>query len=142
MFHCQGRAKEGFSNGYLRIRKDNHYLFINSYGQNKFNTTFSDAKPFEDKLAIVKNKSSYGMINTDGQYVISPSYDILNKPINGVSITGQLKAYGVCDLDGIYIISPKCNAIVYNEEADVFKYTYKNEFGYFTSDGKVIWNVD
>lgn len=137
-----GRSKEGFSNGLLLIKRGDRYLFVDQFGKNKFNKYFSNAEPFENGLAIIKEKDKYGLINTQGEYLILPNYAILEAPKDGVCKVAQTNVIGICDLNSKYIVAPECSEIVFLQDEDVFRFTHKNEYGYFTSTGEIIWSVD
>lgn len=136
-----GLCRSGFSAGFLVVKQGNSYAYLDKYGNNRFNLTFQKANPFQDGLAIVKIDGKYGTINTDGFYQIEPTYDYIAEPTDGVSIVASNSTFGVCDLNNKYLISPECNAIDYDPAAQVFRYTYKNAYGYFTPDGQLVWEV-
>jgi hypothetical protein len=136
-----GRSKGGFQDGLLLVQSGPKYWYVNSGGVNTFNKIFTDAEPFQDGTAIVRVGDRYGSIDKDGFYRIKPNYDIIRQPTSGVSIVGMYTALGICDLDINYILAPKCSAIKYLANENVFQYTYKNEFGYFDTKGKVLWEV-
>lgn len=137
-----GSCRAGFSEGFLIVKQGTTYAYIDRYGKNRFNQNFEQASPFKNGIAIVKVDGKYGTINADGFYQIEPIYDYIEEPSEGVSIVASNSTFGVCDLNNKYLISPECNAIEYDSDARVFRYTFKNAFGYFTPDGKILWEVE
>jgi hypothetical protein len=115
---------------------------VNSSGQNVFNIYFEDAEPFVNGLARVKLNNKWGLIDSDGFYRIIPQYGFVDPPSNGVCIVGLNETSGICDLNAFYIVAPRCNTIRYLPSENLYQYTYKNEFGYIDTEGKIIWEVE
>ena len=138
----QGKAKGGFHSGHLLIQNGKRYFYVNSSGQNVFNIYFEDAEPFVNGLARVKLNNKWGLIDSDGFYRIIPQYGFVDPPSNGVCIVGLNETSGICDLNAFYIVAPRCNTIRYLPTENLYQYTYKNEFGYIDTEGKIIWEVE
>lgn len=137
-----GRIESGFRDGLALIRQGpERYIFINTSGKNAFETYYQKATPFVDGFSIIKHQGKYGMIDKEGYFRIQPSYDFIKPPTNQVSIIGISQVAGVCDLNANYVVSPRANKVVYLPQEQVYQYLYKNEFGYFSKSGKMIWEV-
>ena len=137
-----GRAVGGFSSEYVLIKNGRNYYFVNHSGQNTFNLIFQDATPFVDGLALVKIAGKWGMIDKDGFYRIQPHYDFIEEPSNGISIVGLNETAGICDLNAFYLVAPRCNSVTYLPNEKVYRYSFKNEFGYIDTKGNIIWDVE
>ena len=61
---------------YIPVKKDGHYLYINSDGEEVIPAKFNYADIFRNGLALVKDTAAdlYGYINTKGDYQIVPKY--------------------------------------------------------------------
>ncbi len=137
-----GRVRGGFSEGLLLVRKGKSYQYINTSGNQVFGSLYSDAKPFENGTAVVAIDGKYGLIDRTGFYRIFPSYSYVDRPQNGVSIVGLSSAVGVCDLNTNYLVAPECTYINYLPNEGVFQFQFKNQFGYFTKSGDLVWDID
>lgn len=133
-----GRIRTGFSSGLILVRRGGEYEYLTVAGQNKFGLTFERAEPFENGLAIVRYKGNYGLLDQDGYFRIEPLYSKISPPQDDVCIVTQRMHLGVCTLNSTFVIPPIADDIQLDTKNNVFRFTSRNRYGYFTRDGKLI----
>lgn len=114
-----------FYEGLSVVNKNDTVFFINKENVNPFNKFFTDAYPFKNGIAAVKQKNKWFFINRLGQPV-SKLYDEINEPSNNAYVIKLNEKYGAVDLFAQTIIEPK-----FYKLGD-----FKNDFAYYMIDNK------
>lgn len=72
-----------FSEGFAAVKKDDKWIFIDSFGKNVFNSHFDFACNFSEGLASVNVTGEWGYIDKAGTMIIQPQFDTWNEFKNG-----------------------------------------------------------
>ncbi len=116
------------------------YIYLNSEGVDEFGLAFSDAKPFNNGLALVRKGYFWGTINRFGLYVSPPKYVKIEQVAEGVQVKVPTMM-GLADKDGKIIIPPRFDRVEMVGGA-YFRLERGDKIGYTKLDGEWIWKVD
>ncbi|MGZ3921338.1 MAG: WG repeat-containing protein [Bacteroidia bacterium] len=114
-----------FSEGLSVVSRNDSVFYINKENINPFNQFYSDAYPFKNGIAAVKQNNKWNFINRQGQ-LISGNYEEVNELSNEVYVVKLNNKYGAINHFGQLIIEPR-----FQKLGD-----FKNEFAYYVEDGK------
>ncbi|MCW3076144.1 MAG: hypothetical protein JWO32_753 [Bacteroidetes bacterium] len=114
-----------FSEGLSVVNKNDTVFYINKENINPFNHYYSEAYPFKNGIAVVKQENKWDFINRQGQ-IISGNYEEVNELSNMVYVIKINGKYGAINNLGQTIIEPR-----FQKLGD-----FKNEYAYYIEEGK------
>jgi len=131
-----------FSEGLAVVNNNDSVFFINKENRNVFNLYFSDAYPFKNGIAAIKQNlptglsaedkakagqagNKWGFINRQGQ-ATGTFYDEISELSNNAYVVKLNNKYGAIDYFGRVIIEPR-----FDKLGD-----FKNEIAYYIENGK------
>jgi hypothetical protein len=133
-------SAESFSDGLSRVSipagdwfgEIEDYIFIDKH-EKKMSPRLEYALPFQEGLALVKNKRSVlGFINTEGRFVIK--FDVKGNPYPEHMAPVKRARYGFIDADGEVVIAPRFFSA--RPFADSLAYVDEGERGFIDRNGK------
>ncbi|GAB4331421.1 MAG: hypothetical protein OHK0038_06250 [Flammeovirgaceae bacterium] len=91
------------SDGFVKVRKNGLYGFLDSSGILAIPLQFVEAENFKNGFSVVKKKDSsfFGVINKKGEWVISPVVDSIQSLQNQLFFFKDNGEWGVFDKEGI-----------------------------------------
>ena len=101
-------------NGFVKVKLDGKYGFINEDGEEIISCKYEDADAFSDGLAKVKSVEGWGFVNENGEEIISCKYEEADKFWFGLAKVKSAEGWGFVNENGEEIISCKY------EDADDF----------------------
>ena len=127
---------------YIPVKKDGHYLYINSDGEEVIPAKFDYADIFRNGLALVKDTAAdlYGYINTKGDYQIEPKYKSATVFSNDVAWVAEPDSgLKVIDKKGktLFMLPEAEMVSVYSEGIATFRNSL-NKWGCVDKKGKIL----
>jgi hypothetical protein len=128
-------VKGTFSDGFLLLKIEGNYEFVDRNFQNVFQKSFDDAQPFKHGMAAVMIDKNWTLLGKQGFQKALPTYNYIeNKGINLYSIETH-NYYGIYDSHGKVIIEPAYLSIHFLEYG-ILQATKIGVIDYFTMDGR------
>ena len=130
-------VKGKFANGYLLLKIDGNYEFVDRNFQNIFQKSFDDANPFEDGFATVMIDNNWTLIGKQGFQKALPNFTFIeHQSMNLYSIETH-HYYGVYDSHGKVIVEPTYLKINFLDQG-IIQATKFGIIDYFTLNGQKI----
>ena len=127
--------KGKFSDGYLLLKIEGNYEFVDRNFQNIFQKSFDDAYPYKHGMAPVMIDKNWTLIGKQGFQKALPTYNhIEKKGVNLYSIETH-NFFGIYDSHGKVIIEPTYLSIHFLEDG-IIQATKLGVIDYYTMDGK------
>ncbi|MEM0940078.1 MAG: WG repeat-containing protein [Bacteroidota bacterium] len=101
----------GIGEGYLLIKKNDRWGFLDLQGRLRISNRYNGAQPFSEGLAAVKLREKWGFINKDESLVIQPYYEKVTDFKNGLSIISLKGQFGLINAKGNEIVKPSWKKI-------------------------------
>ena len=128
-------VKGTFSDGYLVLKIESNYEFVDRNFQNIFQKSFDDAQPFKDGIAPVMIDKNWTLIGKQGFQKALPTYNYIEKKgVNLYSIESH-NYYGIYDSHGKVIIEPSYLNIHFLDYG-ILQATKLGVIDYYTMDGR------
>ena len=128
-------VKGTFSDGYLVLKIEGNYEFVDRNFQNIFQKSFDDAQPFKHGLAPVMIDKNWTLIGKQGYQKALPTHNYIeNEGVNLYSIESH-NYYGIYDSHGKVIIEPSYLKIHFLENG-IIQATKLGVIDYYTMDGR------
>ncbi|GEM_PF-2119202 len=126
-----------FCSGYLLLSEGLRYYYINANMENAFHRYYSDACPFKDDFASVKEKNGWTIIDKKGYPKSLGAYDKIDPVGNNLFVTKKQPLYGLFDAHGNEIIPVEFQEInVLNK--NLIQCVKEGDIHYFDCSGKPI----
>ena len=93
------------TDGYV-VKNNDGYSYLDNHGESKWQQTYEQATPFNEKHALVKSDGKYRIINQKGQIIRSLSYDYVTSAGQGYWKYLQNDQWGILDAVGKVIKEP------------------------------------
>ena len=124
-------------NGFVKVKLDGKYGFINEDGEEIISCKYEDADAFSDGLARVQSKEGWGFVNKDGEEIIPCKYEDADGFSDGLARVQSKEGWGFVNKDGEEIIPCKY------EDADGFsdglaRVQSKEGWGFVNENGEEI----
>jgi hypothetical protein len=127
--------KGKFSDGYLLLKIEGNYEFVDRNFQNIFQKSFDDAYPFQHGMAPVMIDKNWTLIGKQGFQKALPTYNYIEKKgVNLYSIETH-NYYGIYDSHGKVIIEPSYLNIHFLDYG-ILQATKLGVIDYYTMDGR------
>ncbi len=123
----------------LMCDKRKRYYFISKSGD-PYEGFYQDARPFKNKIAIVKIDGKWGIINTKGIPVVPTKYDKIGTFENGYAAIKISGFQGVTDLQGQTIVPAEYEYVSYAGNG-LYRVEQGGKIGYFDTEGKWVWEL-
>lgn len=128
-------VKGKFSDGFLLVKIDGNFEFVDRNFQNIFQKSFDDAQPFNQGMAPVMIDKNWTLIGKQGFQKSLPTYNYIEKKgVNLYSIESH-NYYGIYDSHGKVIIEPSYLSIHFLASG-ILQATKLGVIDYFTLDGR------
>ncbi|MEM6736914.1 MAG: WG repeat-containing protein [Bacteroidota bacterium] len=101
----------GIGEGYLLIKKNDRWGFLDLQGRLRISNRYRDARPFSEGLAAVKLREKWGFINKHESLVIQPYYEEVTDFKDGLSIVSLRGQFGLINAKGNEIVTPSWKKI-------------------------------
>ena len=124
-------------NGFVKVKLDGKYGFINEDGEEIISCKYEDADAFSDGLAKVKSVEGWGFVNENGEEIISCKYEDARAFSDGLAKVKSAEGWGFVNENGEEIIPCKY------KDADNFsdglaRVRSKKGWGFVNKDGEEI----
>ncbi len=103
------------SEGFLSIKKDGRYGFIDFDGKLRIANRYDAVEDFKEGLAAVQLVGKWGFINRLDRLTIQPRYDEVENFDRGVSIVRKDNMYGIIDTEGKEVLPTDYDSLCRNE---------------------------
>ncbi|GEM_PF-610110 len=116
-------------NGLALARIEDHYGYVNQWGDFKIETTYKDAQSFSSGLAGVLVDEKYGYINKANEIVIDPIYEVVEPFIGDFAVVKEFEKYLIIDKKGQPQLEDRFDELFIDSE-DLIRYKKDGRFGY------------
>ncbi len=128
-------VKGTFSDGFLLLKLEGNYEFVDRNFQNVFQKSFDDAQPFKHGMAPVMIDKNWTLIGRQGYQKALPTYNYIeNKGVNLYSIETH-NYYGIYDSHGKVIVEPVYLSIHFLEYG-ILQAAKLGVIDYYTMEGR------
>lgn len=134
-----------FQYGMSRVRSGDNYGFIDENGKLVIDTTYNDARDFNDMgtapvKKIRKGGGNWGLISRDGTQILEPKYEEILRYGEGFYPVKDARTpkYGYCDWSGNEVIKPLYFKVKSFNDGLAAVYIDKKGWGYIDKSGNVI----
>ena len=124
-------------NGFVKVKLDGKYGFINEDGEEIISCKYEDADAFSDGLAKVKSVEGWGFVNENGEEIISCKYEEADKFWFGLAKVKSAEGWGTINKDGEEIIPCKYKE-VYAFSDGLARVQSKEGWGFVNENGEEI----
>ncbi|QAZ66730.1 hypothetical protein C3Y92_05525 [Solidesulfovibrio carbinolicus] len=134
-----------FQYGMARVRSGDNYGFIDENGKLVIDTTYNDARDFNDMgtapvKKISKGGGNWGLISRDGTWILEPKYDEILRYGEGFYPVkdARMPKYGYCDWSGNEVMKPLYLQAKPFHEGLAAVHVDKEGWGYIDQSGNVV----
>ena len=114
--------------------------YINTDGEKIFDRNFAAISPFQNGIALVKNKKSrWGMINTYGHEVITNKYHQLEQKEEDIILAYNKRLMGICDTKGKILLQPDFDVI--KRVGLLYQIEKEDGIGYLDLEANWVWEL-
>ncbi|MFY0592863.1 WG repeat-containing protein [Roseivirga sp.] len=99
------QALGGYDSGYIPVKIDGQWGFLNESGQLRIANRYEAAGEFSEDLFSVKVIGKWAFVDIDENFVIQPIYDEVSIFKDGLAVVKNEKGYGLIDKSGKEILS-------------------------------------
>jgi hypothetical protein len=126
-----------FSEGFLAIKKNGKWGFIDKYGKLLIRAEFDECWDFKDRRALVRKEKQFNWIDNNGRYISKEWFDGVGQYHEDVAAVMKKGRWGYIDDNGQIII--KLNYQAAADFSEGFALVKKGgKFGFITKKGKNI----
>ena len=124
-------------NGFVKVKLDGKYGFINEDGEEIISCKYEDADAFSDGVAKVKSAEGWGFVNEDGEEIVACKYEEVCRFYEGLAKVKSAEGWGFVNKDGEEIIPCKYEE-AYAFESGLSLVKSKEGYGFVNNDGEEI----
>lgn len=88
-------------------KKDGEWGYVNDKGKFLVKAVFSEARPYDKGVAIVRYGNKYGILDKTGVFLVQPTYDEMQDFRGNFSIVRKDGLYGTIARDGSVLTEPQ-----------------------------------
>lgn len=123
------------SEGFVGIKKDGRYGFVNKKGDLRIANRYDSIGEFHEGLAPIKLIGRWGFVNTRDHIAINPNYDHAINFQDGLAVVSRNKKYGVINFEGKPILPLRYDNV--SRQSNSFLLTLSGLKGLAESRGNV-----
>lgn len=124
-------------NGFVKVKLDGKYGFINEDGEEIISCKYEDADAFSDGVAKVKSAEGWGFVNEDGEEIVACKYEEACSFSEGLAGVQFAEGWGFVNKDGIEIIPCKYEEVEYFSKG-MARVQSKEGWGFVNENGEEI----
>lgn len=123
-----------FSEGFMGIKKDGYYGFIDDELKLRISNRYEGIGPFNEGMAAFKLRGKWGFIDKSENIIVQPYYSSVSDFQNGVSIVTKGELRGMLDINGKTVLPVEFEQIRETEEGSYIivqngKYGIADKYG-------------
>ena len=123
-------------NGFVKVKLDGKYGFINEDGEEIISCKYEDADAFSDGVAKVKSAEGWGFVNEDGEEIVACKYEEVCRFYEGLAKVKSAEGWGFVNENGEEIISCKYKDAIFSNGLAIVR--SKKGWGFVNKDGEEI----
>ena len=123
-------------NGFVKVKLDGKYGFINEDGEEIISCKYEDADAFSDGVAKVKSAEGWGFVNEDGEEIVACKYEDVCRFYEGLAKVKSAEGWGFVNENGEEIISCKYKDAIFSNGLAIVR--SKKGWGFVNKDGEEI----
>lgn len=123
-----------FSDGLVRVKKNEKYGFINEKGEDIIPCIFDQAYPFSEGYSCVKSNNRWGYINKNGVAIIPFEFERANSFSEGLASVEKNNNWGIIDkLGKLSLLEKGINNVTSFKEGLCY-YSKNGKYGFINRD--------